>query len=335
MNTLRFALRIVFYSFMPISILFLVGCSMTNVALKDLNYPGEMRSFVKKISSFGKSKNPDFVIIPQNGVEVLYDADDHVDKAYLDAIDAIGQESLNYGYDGDNRKTPVQERDYLFKFLDVLRNDGKAVLVTDYCWEKSFVDNSYRINSKKGYISFAANKRSLNSIPSYPPKPYNSNNLNIVKVTDAKNFLYIINDSGFASKQSFLEAIKRTDYDLIIMDLFFQGYEPFKKEEITSLKRKSSGGSRLVISYMSIREAEDYRYYWQKNCSKHKPQWLEKENPDWKGNYKVRYWDRDWQKIIVGANDSYLNKILDAGFDGVYLDIIDGYWYFKEKYGRK
>ena len=25
-------------------------------------------------------------------------------------------------------------------------------------------------------------------------------------------------------------------------------------------------------------------------------------------------------------------KILDAGFDGVYLDIIDAYWYFEERY---
>ena len=26
-----------------------------------------------------------------------------------------------------------------------------------------------------------------------------------------------------------------------------------------------------------------------------KPAWLERENPDWDGNYKVRYWHPDWQ----------------------------------------
>ena len=59
------------------------------------------------------------------------------------------------------------------------------------------------------------------------------------------------------------------------------------------------------------------------------PSWLAGENPDWPGNYKVRYWNTDWQKIIFGEGDSYLGLILDAGFDGVYLDIIDAFEYFE------
>ena len=42
------------------------------------------------------------------------------------------------------------------------------------------------------------------------------------------------------------------------------------------------------------------------------------------------YWNEDWQKIIYKNNDSYLNKILEANFDGVYLDIIDGFEYFEK-----
>jgi cysteinyl-tRNA synthetase len=54
-------------------------------------------------------------------------------------------------------------------------------------------------------------------------------------------------------------------------------------------------------------------------------------NPDWEGNYKVRYWDPGWQAIIYGSPHSYLDKIIAAGFDGVYLDIIDAYWYYEEQ----
>lgn len=54
------------------------------------------------------------------------------------------------------------------------------------------------------------------------------------------------------------------------------------------------------------------------------------ENPDWPGNYKVKYWNEDWQKLIYKNNDSYLNKISTAGFDGVYLDIIDAFEYFEK-----
>lgn len=95
------------------------------------------------------------------------------------------------------------------------------------------------------------------------------------------------------------------------------------------MKNKLNGGKRLVLSYMSIGEAEDYRFYWQEKWNSDQPSWMEGENPDWEGNFKVRYWEEEWQSIIFGSHESYLGKILDAGFDGVYLDIIDAYEYFE------
>ena len=53
------------------------------------------------------------------------------------------------------------------------------------------------------------------------------------------------------------------------------------------------------------------------------------ENPEWEGNYKVKYWMDDWQAIIFGSSSSYLDKILAAGFDGVYLDIIEAFEHFE------
>jgi len=43
----------------------------------------------------------------------------------------------------------------------------------------------------------------------------------------------------------------------------------------------------------------------------------------------VRYWVAAWQDIVYGNDNSYLKKIRDAGFDGVYLDIIDAFEYFE------
>ena len=37
-----------------------------------------------------------------------------------------------------------------------------------------------------------------------------------------------------------------------------------------------------------------------------------------------------WQNIIYGNESSYLTKISDAGFDGVYLDIIDAFEYYEK-----
>ncbi|WP_416900126.1 MAG: MJ1477/TM1410 family putative glycoside hydrolase [Minwuia sp.] len=108
----------------------------------------------------------------------------------------------------------------------------------------------------------------------------------------------------------------------------------FAASEVELMQRMPDGGRRVVLSYLSIGEAEDYRGYWKAEWSKKPPSWLEAENPDWPGNYKVRYWDPDWQALIFGNPEASLDRIIAAGFDGVYLDIIDAYWYFQEK-GRK
>ena len=119
-------------------------------------------------------------------------------------------------------------------------------------------------------------------------------------------------------------------YDFINRSMPFLEPKSLTPDEVSSLGAKNGGGSRLVVAYMSIGEAEDYRYYWREDWVDDPPSWLADENPDWPGNYKVRYWDTDWQSIIYGTGDSYLGQILAAGFDGVYLDIIDAFEYFEE-----
>jgi cysteinyl-tRNA synthetase len=34
--------------------------------------------------------------------------------------------------------------------------------------------------------------------------------------------------------------------------------------------------------------------------------------------------------VLFGSDDAYLDRILAAGFDGAYLDIIDAFEYFEE-----
>ena len=103
----------------------------------------------------------------------------------------------------------------------------------------------------------------------------------------------------------------------------------FEPDDIARLKQKANGEKRLVVSYLSIGEAGNYRYYWQKNWNTVKPTWMDTENPDWEGNFKVKYWEQEWQDIIFGNENSYLDKIINAKFDGTYLDILDAYEHFE------
>ena len=297
-----------------------------------VDYRKEMRNFVIDISNYAKSNSPGFIIIPQNGIELVTNSgepDGQPNNDYLNAIDGNGQEDLFYGYNNDDSPTPPTENLYLRNFLDVSKTAGKTILVTDYCSTHLNMDDSYTKNSTNNYISFAADHRDLNTIPNYPNTIFSENSNQVKSISEVQNFLYLINPENYSGKTEFINAITETNYDLLIMDLFFNDGIAFSETEINRLKTKRNGGSRLVIAYMSIGEAEDYRYYWQSDWTKNKPEWLEAENPEWKGNYKVKYWNADWQEIILGNNNSYLKKILDAGFDGAYLDIIDAFEYFE------
>ncbi|MFC2089709.1 endo alpha-1,4 polygalactosaminidase [Bacteroidota bacterium] len=298
----------------------------------DIDFRQEMRDFVMDMSAYAKSIHPDFIIIPQNGQELITDngeSDGIPETLYLNAIDATGREDLLYGYDRDDRETPEEDIQHMLDLCLICVQNNVKVLVTDYCSTPDKMDNSYQLNEQYGFISFAAEERDLNSLPSYPDKPYNENAEDIQSISQARNFLYLINSGEFDSRQDFISAVSETNFDAVIIDLFHDEAS-FTSGEIAQLKVKQNGAKRLVICYMSIGEAEDYRFYWQKEWKIGNPVWLEKENPDWDGNYKVRYWEPDWQKIIYGTSSSYLDKILDIDFDGVYLDIIDGFEYFEE-----
>lgn len=298
------------------------------------NFKQDMREFVIGLSEYSKGLKPDFIIIPQNGIELVTETGDDADalaSAYLNAIDGHGQEDLFYGYNNDDVATPTADSDYLRLFLDRSNAEGNRILVIDYCSTLSKMDNSYAVNEAAGYISFAADHRELDNIPNYPNPIFAENNNSVSTLGEARNFLYLINPDQFGSKAEFIAAVTATNYDLLVMDLFFEDGVEFTAAEVAQLRQKANGGSRLVISYMSIGEAEDYRYYWQNSWASNAPSWLRAENPDWAGNYKVAYWDEQWQQLIYGNNSSYLKKILDAGFDGVYLDIIDAYEYFEQQ----
>lgn len=129
--------------------------------------------------------------------------------------------------------------------------------------------------------------------------------------------------------------IAALDVDLVVIDYAADGSDDtaFRPTDVAQMTARPGGGKKLLISYMSIGEAEDYRYYWNAAWKKPKtrPAWLDDENPDWEGNYKVRYWDPDWQRVIMGSPNAYLDRILAAGFDGVYLDIIDAFEYWRDE----
>jgi len=296
------------------------------------DYRQRMRDLVIAISEYSRLRDSDFILVPQNGHDLLSLDNETIGPPamdYINAIDGMGQEDLLYGYDGDDEETPVGETEWLCGLLDLGEENGLEALVTDYCWTQSSMDRSYEENEGRGYISFAADHRDLDDIPEYPAEPYNVNDDDVTSLSGARNFLYLLDPSAFGTRGDYLGALRDTDYDILIIDAFFDDESILTSEEVSSLKVKANGGRRLVIAYMSIGEAEDYRYYWKDDWGVGNPGFIDDENPDWEGNYKVRYWEEGWQNVLFGGPDSYMDRILSSGFDGVYLDIIEAFEYYE------
>lgn len=157
--------------------------------------------------------------------------------------------------------------------------------------------------------------------------------------------------------------VTKDGLDLLVVDYSRDGTEAgaLNRADVDTLRKRTREPDRIVLAYLSIGEAEDYRYYWHSDWSEKPaddgtgkpaakgfagasdgvsvgmpnreapraklgaaaPPWLADENQAWRGNYLVRYWDAGWQAIIFGSPTAYLDKIIEAGFDGVYLDKID------------
>jgi cysteinyl-tRNA synthetase len=125
------------------------------------------------------------------------------------------------------------------------------------------------------------------------------------------------------------DTIAAVPHDVLVLDYSRDGSDghALTAEEVGRLKVKPDGSRRIVLAYLSIGEAEVYRYYWQWYwfLDELAPAWRGGPNKEWHGNYDVRYWHEEWQDIIFRGPGSYLERIVRAGFDGAYLDKVDEY----------
>lgn len=146
------------------------------------------------------------------------------------------------------------------------------------------------------------------------------------------SFAYLLQADSFA--KSGVAAVSRLascGRDWIVLDSVFSSDEPWAYADLEAIRHGRPG--RKVIAYLSIGEAEDYRPYWRKEWGTRKkltaaaPAWLGAENPAWQGNYRVKYWRAEWQHLILAAVDD----VMARGFDGVYLDLVDGFETFEQE----
>lgn len=142
------------------------------------------------------------------------------------------------------------------------------------------------------------------------------------------SFAYVLQAEGVSkSRAKAVSALASCGRDLVVLDIAYDGAEDglWKAEEIEAIRKGKAG--RKVVAYISIGEAEDYRDYWRKEwkAGKGAPSFLLEVNPDWPGNYKVKFWTREWKDMMIPV----VERAVRQGFDGAYLDIVDAFEYFE------
>lgn len=126
-----------------------------------------------------------------------------------------------------------------------------------------------------------------------------------------------------------LSRIYSTKNKIWVIDYSKDGTEAgrFEPKVIEMLKKNNN----IIIAYISIGEAEEVRYYFDKVPK----DLIIEPNPHWPDNHRVKYWDKEWQSIFLKDTKKYgkgyFSKLIEAGFDGAYLDIVDAYIYYDEK----
>ena len=310
-----------------------VGDSPGDIAQQTRTAPETaMVDLTVELGDYARGRIPNFLLVgngPTGLLEVTeYNSEENVARL-VGALDGFFMESRFYaGYEEDGEKAERNDSETDEFLAAMLRKPllaGKQVFILDYVKGKK-IRHVQELGAAEGYVADGGD-RLLDVIPDRRPMHENADD--VTRLKQVKNFLVLLNPEHYKTRESYLKALSETNYDLLIVDLYY-GDRPLSKEEVARLKRKANGGQRLLLSYMSVGEAADYRPYWQSTWTAERPHWLAEPNPAWPGSYKARYWSQEWHDLLYGSPNAYLDLIMAAGFDGAFLDVMDAWQYFRE-----
>jgi cysteinyl-tRNA synthetase len=143
------------------------------------------------------------------------------------------------------------------------------------------------------------------------------------RIWTVANWLYLLDHN---LSDDVVAQIAASEYDLVVIDYISseRNNTDYPLAKVVA-RLHNAPKPKLVLAYIDIGQAESYRTYWQPNWRVGAPDWITGDDPDgWQGNFPVAFWRESWRQIWLGE-DGYLSGIIGAGFDGVYLDWVEGY----------
>jgi uncharacterized protein (TIGR01370 family) len=117
-----------------------------------MGHRDDMVELVDRVSQRAKSKRADFLVVSQNGDELLTDA------KFRRAIDGFAREDLFYGEAGAGKRNSSEDVRDGVRRLKMLAIEGKPVFVVEYPRNDDQARIAWLEINQEGFIGLLANR---------------------------------------------------------------------------------------------------------------------------------------------------------------------------------
>lgn len=301
-------------------------------------YRALMREIVIELSDYARNRDPSFAFVARPGFELLrWDkrefflaeakrgpgmmiSEDAITpmglpmRRFMQAIDGI---ALSNQFCSEGRSLPELQR---------FQTMGVAMMSVEHCASDTAAIQALERSQSALMISHADTDRTdmFERVP--VRRPFGENPDNVETLDDGRNMLIATASRPYGSRADWLMAVGGNNYDVVVVDAFYNGKEALTKDEVHGLKFKKLGARRMVLAWLDVGYASEDRFYWEAEWMPTSPSWIVSRQPDRVGVYAIEYWHPRWKSIL----GRYFQGIMDLGFDGVLLNGTDAYLRFEE-----
>jgi cysteinyl-tRNA synthetase, unknown class len=154
--------------------------------------------------------------------------------------------------------------------------------------------------------------RSRTNQPPVPPAPLEPRNRN---KPEWKKIRTWAQQTGVMPTR--LDKIAFANIDMGIISRIAAHGVPYTRQEILKTKR-----NKWLLAYVNVGEAQKYEWYFDEVFRNGPPSWVLGQNRRHPVDFRVLLDAPEWNAIVLET----INRVIDQGFDGVELDVLDVYW---------
>lgn len=235
-----------------------------------------------------------------------------LERQFARVLDGVVIDDIYCRDTGEEAPPPPLEPEQVERLLDF----GLTIITIERCNDAVSAQQARTRAAEDGILAHVTTDRRLASVPA--GRLAGASAEMVQDIAAAENVLVVLDSSRYDSLGDWLEALRGTNHDALIITPFFHGDEPLTPEQVYGLKFKKVGVPRLVIARLPMTIAYDTAWYWKPTWKVGSPAFITGRT-DQEGVYRVDFAHTQWREIV---GESF-RGLLELGFDGVMLDGLD------------